>query len=234
MALFVAALGHTWNIADVPITPHKAILLIPGASEFYDVFRSSGRFVWPIAYSITIWAFHRLNSFNLYRTIIPIVVVLQLFDSNLKSIYRQGTTYSNILKSRDAFVDWLDNNAELADQIKGANGFIVGEVENTSLLPPPYTPQYLNPSIISNWGGVGITRVPRISSKLSSFEHWLNLMKADSQASLFCASTSDSKCSVIVATDSRSQISSLYQLTHDVGLSIRKLSESLYKVSSSR
>jgi len=234
LALFVFALGHTWNIADVPITPHKAILAIPGATKIYDVFRSSGRFVWPIAYSTTIWVFHRLNCFNLHRTIIPIVVLLQLFDSNLKSIYRQGTSYSNILASRDSFVDWSEQNSDLADQIQSANGFIVGQVTDTSRLPPPYAPQYLNASIVSNWGGVGITRVPRISSNLSSFDQWLNLMKTDGQASLFCTSTSAQECSVIVITDSPPEISRLYRLSQDVGLSTRKLTESIYKVSSSR
>lgn len=234
LALFVFALGHTWNIADVPITPHKAILAIPGATKIYDVFRSSGRFVWPIAYSTTIWVFHRLNCFNLHRTIIPIVVLLQLFDSNLKSIYKQGTSYSNILASRDSFVDWSEQNSDLADQIQAAKGFIVGQVTDTSRLPPPYAPQYLNASIVSNWGGVGITRVPRTSSSLSSFDQWLNLMKTDGQASLFCTSTSAQECSVIVITDSPPEISRLYRLSQDVGLSTRKLSESIYKVSSSR
>jgi len=234
LALFVFALGHTWNIADVPITPHKAILAIPGVSKIYDIFRSSGRFVWPIAYSTTIWALHRLNKSNLHRIIIPIVVLLQLFDSNLKSIYRRGTSYSNILTSRDNFVDWSEQNSDLADQIKDANGFIVGHVADTSRLPPPYTPQYLNPSIVSNWGGVGITRVPRTSSNLSSFDQWLNLMKTNSRASLFCNSTSSQECSFIIITDSPPQIRRLYQLSQDVGLSTRKLSESIYKVSSSR
>ena len=133
--LFRSALGHTWNIADVPITPHKAILAIPGATKIYDVFRSSGRFVWPIAYSTTIWVFHRLNCFNLHRTIIPLVVLLQLFDSNLKSIYRQGTAYSNILASRDGFAEWSDQNSDLVDQIEAANGFIVGQVACNPGLP---------------------------------------------------------------------------------------------------
>ena len=162
------------------------------------------------------------------------MVLLQLFDSNLKSIYRQGTSYSNILASRDSFVDWSEQNSDLADQIQAANGFIVGQVTDTSRLPPPYAPQYLNASIVSNWGGVGITRVPRTSSNLSSFDQWLNLMKTDSQSSLFCTSTSAQECSVIVITDSPSEISRLYRLSQEVGFSTRKLSESIYKVSFSR
>ena len=233
-ALFVFALGHTWNIADVPITPHKAIFVIPGVPKVYDIFRSSGRLTWPMAYSSSIWVFHRLNSFNLHRIIITVVVLLQLFDSNLKSIYRQGTTYSNILASRDSFVDWSNHNSDLVDQIEGASGFIVGQVSDASRLPPPYAPQYLNPSIVSNWGGVGITRIPRASSKLSSFEHWLNLMKTDRQAAMFCTSSRGQLCSVIVMTDSRSEISRLYRLTQDVGLSTMQLSESIYKVSNSQ
>ena len=229
-ALFIFALGHTWNIADVPITPHKALFAIPGASRIYDVFRSSGRFTWPITYSVSFWVFHRLNSFNLYRTIVPLVVALQLLDSNLKSIYRQATTYSNILNSEDSFKEWSDANPVLARQLAGATTLIVGELSSKSVLPPPYAPQYLNPSIVSNWGGEGITRIPRSKTNQSSFDYWANSMTAGGYHSSFCTSPNDSECYAVVITDAPREVARLDQLSQESGLSISKLSPSAYKV----
>ena len=233
-ALFIFALGHTWNVADVPITPHKALFAIPGASRIYDVFRSSGRFTWPITYSVSFWVFHRLNRFNLYRTIVPLVVVLQLLDSNLKSIYRQGTTYSNILKSRDSVKEWSGINPVLARQLAGATALIVGETSSKSVLPPSYGPQYLNPSILSNWGGEGITRTPRSKINQSSFEHWANLVKVGGYHSSFCALPNDSECYAVIITDSPREVARLNNLSQKAGLSISKLSPSMYKVVLSR
>ena len=233
-ALFVFALGHTWNIADVPITPHKAIFAIPGASTIYDVFRSSGRFTWPITYSVSLWVFHRLNHFNLYRTIVPLVVALQLLDSNLKSIYRQGTTYSNILKSRDSVKEWAGANPMLARQLAGANILILGKVSSKAALPPPYTPQYLNSSIKSNWGGEGITRIPRSQTDQSAFDHWATLANAAGVPSPSCFLPNDPECYAVVFTDAPSEVARLKQLAEESGFSISKLSPQTYKVFLSR
>ena len=234
IALFIFALGHTWNIADVPITPHKLIFAIPGASRIYDVFRSSGRFTWPITYSVSIWVFHRLNCFKLYRIIVPLVVVLQLLDSNLKSIYRQATTYSNILASRDSFKEWSGANSVIARQLAGATAFIVGEISSKAVLPPPYSPQYLNPAIVSNWGGEGITRIPRSQTNQTSFDHWATLVDARGAHSPFCSASPDSECYAVIITDSPREVARLKQLSKHAGLSISKLSPSTYKVFLSR
>ena len=234
IALFIFALGHTWNIADLPITPHKVIFAIPGASRIYDVFRSSGRFTWPITYSVSIWVFHRLNRFNLYRSIVPLVVALQLFDSNLKSIYRQGTTYSNILKSRDSVKEWAGANPMLARQLAGANILILGKVSSKAALPPPYTPQYLNSSIKSNWGGEGITRIPRSQINQSAFDYWASLVNAAGVPSPSCFLPNDPECYAVVFTDAPSEVARLKQLAEESGFSISKLSPTTYKVFLSR
>jgi len=229
-ALFIFALGHTWNIADMPITPHRALTAIPGASQIYDIFRSSGRFTWPISYSVCIWTFHRINLFGLYRPILLLVVLLQFLDSNLKPIYRQGTTYSNILRSSSRFKQWSNKNPDVARKISKARMFIVGNVSDNSSLPPAYSPQYLNPSIASNWGGEGITRVSSRYSSTAQFNHFLQFLDNKQSRVGYCLDRNALPCYSVVFTDSQDQVRDLFKAAARNNLEINRIAKHLYTV----
>ena len=122
----------------------------------------------------------------------------------------------------------------LARQLAGANILILGKVSSKAALPPPYTPQYLNSSIKSNWGGEGITRIPRSQINQSAFDYWASLVNAAGVPSPSCFLPNDPECYAVVFTDAPSEVARLKLLAEESGFSISKLSPTTYKVFLSR
>lgn len=227
--LFIFALGHTWNVADTPITPHKLTYVVPGVSKIYDVFRSSGRYAWPISYSIVLWVFHNLDRASRSSVLIPILVLVQLLDSNLKSIYRVNTHLSNILLSGVTAVEWSSSNKMYATQITNADTFVVGRVSNRSLLPPLYVPQYLNPSLKSNWGGV-LARNPKASKQRSALEHWISLLPNYENISPVGSINQSGNFYTLIVTDDKSEINALLEAVKIRGMTYQIVAPYVFKV----
>lgn len=224
--LYVFALGHTWNIADTPITPYKTLYGIPGVRQIYEVFRSSGRFAWPLYYSIVIWAMHSINRLKSGNLVLFIVLSLQLLDSNLRVIVRQGHEYGRRALDANLPGTWAMSNPFLASQISGASLFLVGNISNKNVLPPPYTPQQLNPMIKSNWGGEGITRLPRVGSSISPLETFTTRYRNQAPSGKMTSDLDDGYA--IVLTDNLEEIS---LLRTTFGSNLTQLSKSMYRVS---
>lgn len=214
--LFLFSLGHTWNLGHTPITEYHLIYKIPGSRDLYDVFRSCGRFAWPLSYSVLIWIFDYISILKLPRIIFPFIVVLQLLDSNATIIFRQGTLFDGRhYKLTNPVVEWSAKNSQLAALLSQTSTFIVGNVLDKASLPPAYTPQYLNPAIHSNWGGEGITRLPsqyRPSKHTQEvFELVTSSLQTDSKSTFHELST-------VVFTDDSDQQKQLIALAQSIDL----------------
>ncbi|MFM7269179.1 MAG: DUF6311 domain-containing protein [Cyanobium sp.] len=171
--LFLAALGPTWNLADTPITPHNAVLALPGARLFYDLFRSAGRFTWPLAYSLLLWVGDGLAR-QRRQPLLLLLTALQLLEVNLRLIVRLGDSHRHRLwREADPVLQWQAREPALAAALSRASLTLLGTTRSPAALPPPYAPQRLNPAIESNWGGVGITRLPRQLYGLPPLEAWI-------------------------------------------------------------
>ena len=230
--LFVFALGPTWNVADMPIIPHNALLQFPIVPKVYDIFRSSGRFVWPLYYTILIWTVNRLATTAASSIIFLLITFLHLVDSGLRPIYRQNTSYSNLLASPNPVLLWTRQNPTLASEFSRSSAFLVGQLTDTSVLPPPYTPQYLNPSIISNWGGSGITRLPRSYEPQAALDALLaKLTRLPPSATHLPAQIPQNHDDyIIIVTDNRDFLDALSSITLTRGISMRVLAPSVFKL----
>ena len=219
LLLYAFALGHTWNIADTPVTPYKTIFGIPGAQYLYDIFRSSGRFTWPLYYTISIYCIDALDSFNRSRIILSLVLILQLFDSNLRVIFRQGSHYTGLSKHISPAQEWIKANPSMAANLRSASNLIINDFpRDETLLPPSYTPQYLNPKIFSNWGGDGITRNPKIP--VAANQYIINHLGVD------CAKPPDlSPGPTIVMSQNHASLQKLKKLLRVCRLNYDNLSE---------
>ena len=161
--------GLTWNISSQPIiSPYLHLGLHKTMVSFYGVFRSAGRFTWPIYYLIVIWVVCTLKPYDL-RRLLSLAFVLQLLELVLPLSSRINQTFSNRYSHgiNPSHV-WIANNNEVAEYIRQSSYFIVlDSAAQQSQEPsmPPYTPQTINPSIKANWGGANLSRRP--SSALS-------------------------------------------------------------------
>jgi hypothetical protein len=176
--LFLAALGPTWNIGDTPITPHNAVLALPGAAGFYDLFRSSGRFTWPLVYSILIWVVDRLARQRRHRLLL-LLTALQLLEMNVRVIVRLGDHHRHRLhQQEDPVRRWQAREPALAAALARSSLTILGTTSGPAAVPPAYAPQVLNPAIESNWGGVGITRLPSLPAGRTALGNWIAAVEA--------------------------------------------------------
>lgn len=229
ISYYVFALGHTWNIGDTPITPYKVFYAVPGLPKLYDVFRSAGRFTWLIVYSIMFWLFECVSRSGKKNLILGIIVALQLLDSNLRTIVRQGGLYKGLLRNGSNPVQkWADLNPAIAENIREANLFIVGSVRDTSILPPPYTPQYLNPSSFSNWGGEGITRLPLITKDQSSLQHWIARMSPTPSSKQSPLPFNQVLHPTIIVTDNESELQQIQTITKQLNKRLTPIGNHYY------
>ena len=161
-SLAILALGPKWWLADLDLYPNTSLCTIPGYCLFYDVFRSSGRFIWPLAYTVIIYVVDLVSRLHSPNLVLGIILFLQLADSNLRSIYKQGYQYKErYVGDHKPHREWIRENPRHTDAIRSADLLLVRHNAAPLNLPPPYTPQYINNKIRSNWGGEGMTRWPR-------------------------------------------------------------------------
>lgn len=173
LLLFVVALGPTWNIGDTPITPHNAVLALPGMAWIYDIFRSAGRFTWPLAYTIVLWVVDGLARQRRHRLLL-VLTALQLLDTNLPMLVKLGHNHQHRLwREPNPVRQWQLREPALAAALARSTLTILGTVRRADVVPPAYAPQTLNPAIESNWGGVGITRLPRLSPGETALNAWI-------------------------------------------------------------
>ena len=231
IAYYFFAFGHTWNVGDTPITPYKAVYAIPGIPKLYDVFRSSGRFSWPLVYSIAFWLFEKINSSPRAPLKVLVLVLLQLLDSNLRVIARQGTLYSGLLNKRtNPVTAWAHSNKAIAESIKDSELIIVGSIQNQSNLPPSYTPQYLSPASMSNWGGDGITRLPSKMHETTDLQYWIGQHLAVPKGLHNTLYDKPVSTKVTIYTEKPSEIKQLRKLTTKLNLNFVDLGSGFYKV----
>ena len=174
---FVVALGPTWNIGDTPITPHNAVLAVPGMAAFYDLFRSAGRFTWPLATSLLLWLVDALARRRRHRLLL-LLTALQLLEINLPMLVKLGHHHAHRLwREPNPVRHWQRREPALAAALARSTLTILGTVGRAEAVPPAYAPQTLNPAIESNWGGVGITRLPRQVPGETALKSWIALVE---------------------------------------------------------
>lgn len=231
IAYYLFALGHTWNVGDTPLTPYKALYAMPGIPKLYDIFRSSGRFSWPLVYSISFWLFEKISSSSGAPLKVLLVVVLQLLDSNLRVIARQGTLYSGLLnKTTNPVTAWVKSNKAIAESIRDSELIIVGSIQNPANLPPSYTPQYLSPASKSNWGGEGITRLPSKKHENTDLQYWIDQQLASRRGLHNTLRNKPVPTNVTIFTEKLSEIQQLRKLTTKLNLNLVDLGSGFYKI----
>lgn len=175
---FIVALGPTWNIGDTPITPPNALLAVPGLRGFYDIFRSSGRFTWPLAYTILLWLVDALARQRRHSLLLTLTA-LQLIETSLPLLVKLGQRHDGRLRREGDLVrQWQRREPDLAAALARSTLTVLGTVRQADRVPPAYAPQRLNPAIESNWGGEGITRLPRRSSGETALNTWIARVEA--------------------------------------------------------
>ncbi|MFN9644006.1 MAG: hypothetical protein ACK6BG_02525 [Cyanobacteriota bacterium] len=176
--LAALALGPTWNIGDTPITPHNAVLALPGLRSFYDIFRSSGRFNWPLMYTLVLWVADTLARRRRLHLLL-LLTALQLVETSLPGLVKQGHDHERRLRQQgDPVRDWQRRDPTLAAALTRSSLTLLGTVRRAKALPPAYAPQRLQPAIESNWGGEGITRLPRQAPGETALNIWISGVEA--------------------------------------------------------
>jgi hypothetical protein len=172
--LGVVALGPTWNIGDTPITPHNAVLALPGMGAFYDIFRSSGRFTWPLVHTLVLWVVDALARRRRLRLLL-LLTALQLIETSLPLLVKLGHHHERRLRQEgDPVRAWQKRDPALAAALARSSLTLLGTVRQAKAMPPAYAPQRLNPAIESNWGGEGITRLPRQTPGETALNTWIS------------------------------------------------------------
>jgi hypothetical protein len=218
--LFLGALGPTWNIGDTPITPHHAVLALPGMAALYDLFRSAGRFTWPLAYSILLWvvdALARQQRLHLLLTL----TVLQLLELNMPLLVKLGSNHRHRLEHEaDPVRQWKAREPALAAALAQSTLTILGTTRRREAVPPAYAPQVLNPAIESNWGGEGITRLPRSEGHRNALDTWIAAVEERRSRGLAPLGSSEQ---VLVISEDPNQRARLTALAHHSGLTLAEV-----------
>ncbi|MFN6338118.1 MAG: DUF6311 domain-containing protein [Cyanobacteriota bacterium] len=219
---FVLALGPTWNIGDTPITPHNAVLALPGLRWFYDIFRSAGRFTWPLAYTIPLWVVDVLARQRRHLLLFTLVG-LQLLETSLPMLVKQGQSYRNRLrKEPDIVRQWRRRDPSLAEALARSSLTILGTVRKGTVLPPAYAPQVLNPAIESNWGGEGITRLPRQTTNKTALQIWMGEVEGRRARGLPALGAGER---VLVISEDPDERARLVSLARRVGLRLSEVGD---------
>jgi hypothetical protein len=218
--LFLGALGPTWNIGDTPITPHHAVLALPGMAALYDLFRSAGRFTWPLAYSILLWvvdALARQQRLHLLLTL----TALQLLELNMPLLVKLGSNHRHRLEHEaDPVRQWKAREPALAAALAQSTLTILGTTRRREAVPPAYAPQVLNPAIESNWGGEGITRLPRSEGHRNALDTWIAAVEERRSRGLAPLGSSEQ---VLVISEDPNQRARLTALAHHSGLTLAEV-----------
>lgn len=160
----VVSWGLVWNISTQPIvTPYLHLGIHSLLVSFYGIFRSCGRFTWPLYYLLIIWALSMPRQRST-RSLLLIAILIQLLELVIPLASRISHTFnSRVTNGVNPSKTWITQNQEVANMISKSSYFIVFTDKKpslTNLSMPPYTPQLINPSIYSNWGGVNLSRRP--------------------------------------------------------------------------
>jgi hypothetical protein len=218
--LFLGALGPTWNIGDTPITPHHAVLALPGMAALYDLFRSAGRFTWPLAYSILLWVVDALARQQRHRLLL-LLTALQLLELNLPLLVKLGSNHRHRLEREpDPVRQWQTREPALAAALASSSLTILGTTKRPEAVPPAYAPQVLNPAIASNWGGVGITRLPRQEGQRDALSTWIEAVEARRSRGLAPLAPAEQ---VLVISEDPQERARLTSLAHRSGLRLSEV-----------
>lgn len=171
MFFLILSWGLTWNISNQPIiSPYHYVGLHKMFVSFYGIFRSAGRFTWPIYYLIIIWCISSLEP-RFFRNILILGIVIQLTELVLPMMSRLNLTYdSRVTRGTNPSMSWISGNPRVESFINSSSYFISQPTlynQHTDQMPP-YTPQLINPVIKSNWGGVNLSRIPSASVTLEN------------------------------------------------------------------
>lgn len=199
ITFLVISWGLTWNISTTPVTEPYLILGVHKPMVYiYGIFRSAGRFTWPVYYLIFIWSIVNLRSFKSYA-FASFLIAIQLFELVAPMASRIRGSYSNkIFLGVNPSQVWAQKNSHVASLIRQSQYFLVSDPKSLqqTLLPPPYTPQMLNPSIAANWGGVNLSRRP---STEHHFIQQLKLIPKGARATVFTGNLQDNVLAYIRA-----------------------------------
>ncbi len=164
----VFSLGNTWFIGS-----HKVIEVsddLPLINHMFSTFRATGRFMWPMYYSILLWGMLSAMRSTRVPKSLTIFFALLLLESHVPmalfirqdfaSHYREGQEWQQRLDSnQDPLINTL-KNAQLFLNLTGDPRF-----ETDSL--PSFIPQAINPTIATNYKPY-LARMPQNFSDLNS------------------------------------------------------------------
>lgn len=168
---FLYSLGNPWMAGN-----HTLLTLpdhIPGLSSFMQTFRSTGRYIWPVYYSLLIWGLVTVSkNFHRPKPVFLLIAILMI-ESHLPTI----KFTKNILKERyEEGRNWekisLQSNSDELSQIIRGSRLIINASGDPNLklksLPQFYI-QALNPTAATNYWPY-LARMPVDFDRLMSLE----------------------------------------------------------------
>jgi hypothetical protein len=160
LAFLIFSFGDQWYLGDQPVL-HLDVRL-PLLTTLQQTFRSSGRFMWPVYYSLMIWAYvsiTRATRFPRLLAIVFLVLALESYWPNLAFVRgvlethaRQGEKWELRLERRGPRVRLL-REAEVLFNATGDPRFFSSTL-------PRFFPQAVNPMIATNYNAY-LARYPR-------------------------------------------------------------------------
>lgn len=159
---FIFSLGDDW------LAGHFRIFVVPENLPLIHIlqntFRSTGRFMWPVYYSLTLWGLITLFRIERINKFLIITIVLLLAESHLPASInthkilaqhaRQGENWHSTMKAGNmSQLEQLLSRAELLYNATGDPGFSSPSI-------PSFLPQALNPDIKTNYNPY-LARLPK-------------------------------------------------------------------------
>jgi hypothetical protein len=173
-----------------------------------------------LAYSILLWvvdALARQQRLHLLLTL----TALQLLELNMPLLVKLGSNHRHRLEHEaDPVRQWKAREPALAAALAQSTLTILGTTRRREAVPPAYAPQVLNPAIESNWGGEGITRLPRSEGHRNALDTWIAAVEERRSRGLAPLGSSEQ---VLVISEDPNQRARLTALAHHSGLTLAEV-----------
>lgn len=154
VASFTFSLGLQFLLGDLQLMSIESFAQNTGIDRIYFLFRATGRFTWPIYYSIVIWSFLTVASSIRNHKVVALVVLVAMLEihvptmllsrQTLKDHYRSGIEWRN---------DTSPDSLELRGLIASSNLLLnaTGDPNYASDRLPYFFVQASNPTINTNY-----------------------------------------------------------------------------------
>lgn len=167
---FFYSLGSPWMVAKFVL--FKLPDDIPLVSAFMNVFRSTGRYIWPVYYSLVIWGFVSVcKKMNCPKLLFFIIAVLMLESYWPTAYATKGVIKDHYQKGLKWRAMTLSAPSELTRMIQGS-AVVLNVTGNQDLeVPalPAFSIQALNPVVVTNYKPY-LARLPQAFSELMDQE----------------------------------------------------------------